>query len=289
MDRIKRVPCIIQPKITGCGMSYIIQIKDASFILIDGGAYHEEDAECLYELLRKNTPEGQKPVISMWMFSHPHFDHIGLATEFICQKAYDIEIKSFAYQFPDCEKINTMEDDIEMKKSIAVLENNMAEYHPKAVVYTLHSRQKYNFEGVEIEILWTGEDIYPYKALHYNDLSAAWRMTFDGGKTFLVLGDCFTYSCQQMEQAYGDYLKSDILQLTHHGLCGGDKKLYQRIDPEICFWAVEEERFMGIRQGDVVHHCLGEGNCDYNAWIRDENIRVRKHYHHSATTAIYLD
>lgn len=269
-------------------MSYIIQLTDASFIVIDGGYYNDADVQYLYELLRKKTAKNQKPVISVWMFTHPHLDHIELATEFIREKSGAVDIKAFSYQFPDCDKMNTQENDLEMKRAIALLESNIACYHPNAAVYTLHTGQNYYFPGVEIEILWTGEDIYPYKANHYNDVSAVWRMKFENGKTFLVLGDSFNYSCRQLVQTYGEYLKSDILQLTHHGLLGGDKELYQLIDPEICFWAISEERFWGIRPGDKIQYCLGEGDCDYNAWIRDESIRVRKHYHQGVTTVINM-
>jgi beta-lactamase superfamily II metal-dependent hydrolase len=79
----------------------------------------------------------------------------------------------------------------------------------------------------------------------YNGTSAAWRVTFDDGTAFLVLGDCDNYACREIAAMYGDYVKSDILQVTHHGLMGGDKTLYQFIDPQICFWATPEERFLG--------------------------------------------
>ena len=281
---------IIQPKLTGGGMSYIVQLADTSFIIVDGGSYNEDDVRELYRLLREYTPKDHMPEISMWMFTHSHFDHIELATEFICAKAADVKIKAFAYQFSFSNNLNIQKSvQEEMNRTIGVLEGNIARYYPDAAIHTIHTGQHYNFPGLQIEILWTGEDIYPYIANHYNDLSAAWRMHFKNGKSFLILGDCFNYSCKQLVKTYGEYLKSDILQLTHHGLLGGDKELYQLIDPDICFWAVSEERFLGTRPGDKIQYCLGEGGCDYNAWIRDESIRVRKHYHQSVTTVINMD
>ena len=91
-----------------------------------------------------------------------------------------------------------------------------------------------------------------------------------------------------MELRYGDYVKSDILQLTHHRLIGGDKRLYQCIDPSICFWSTSKERFLGNKPNQRYQWCLGEGGCDYNAFLRDEKIKKRTHYHASATTTIYL-
>ena len=105
----------------------------------------------------------------------------------------------------------------------------------------------------------------------------------------MILGDCMKRECRQLAHTYGDYLKSDILQLTHHGLIGGDKELYQLIDPEICFWATRENRFDGTAGGQKYQWCLGEGGCDYNTWIRDPKIRVRRHYHQGNTTSISVE
>lgn len=282
------IPSIAQLSITD-GLSHVVQLADASFIVIDGGYYHDVDLQCLYEFLVEKTPNGKKPIISAWMFTHSHDDHIQLATEFIREKADAVDVKAFIYQFPNCDEMHTREDDIQMKRDIEHLEKNIATFYPEALVYTLHTGQTYYFRGVEIEILFGAEDIYPYEAAHYNDVSAAWRIKFDNGKTFLMLGDCFSYSCKQLADTYGDYLKSDILQLTHHGLLGGNKELYQYIDPEICLWATSEDRFLGECKTHKFRYCLGEGGCDYNAWIRDSSIRVRKHYHAGKTTVLQVD
>ncbi len=123
------------------------------------------------------------------------------------------------------------------------------------------------------------------------------RFTFDNGKTFTVLGDGTEQTSKQVASTYKEYLKSDILQLAHHGLIGGDKTLYSYIDPSICFWATSKERFEGNydtnKDGKVtsadVQHCLGQGGCDYNAYIRNESIRVRTHYHAGETFVVSID
>ena len=35
---------------------------------------------------------------------------------------------------------------------------------------------------------------------------------------------------------HGDYLKSDIVQMAHHGHVGVRKDVYEAIDPEVCIW-----------------------------------------------------
>lgn len=284
-DRDGILPTVTQPELKS-GLSCVFRLGDGSFILIDGGTYDPEDARRLLDLLVSNTRPGTKPVIAAWMFTHPHSDHIGLATGFIRENARKVEIRAFAYQFPQEQWMDTSLESEREKKGVASLEKSIADFFPEAVVYTLHTGQIYSFKGVDIEILCTGDDIYPALPVSYNDVSAAWRMGFAGGKTVMILGDCMHRECRQLAHTYGDYLKSDILQVTHHGLIGGDKRLYQLIDPEICFWAVGEARFLGTQPGQTYQWCLGEGGCDYNAWLRDE--KARRHYHQSTTTTLSL-
>jgi len=287
--RERNTPILIQPKLV-CGMSYVIRLRDGSFIVMDGGAYNAEDMQYLYNLLLERSSANQKIVISAWMFTHPHYDHIELASYFIRKYAKEVDIQSFMYQFPDCEKLGALYPGEEwVIEDVRLLEESITACYPNTSVYTLHTGQKYYFKGVEIEILFTAEDVFPYKFNSYNDTSAAWRVKFDNGTTFLVLGDCMSYACGKIADMYGDYIKSDILQLTHHGLLGGDKKLYQLVDPKICFWATSKERFLGDWPNEKYHYCLGEGPCDYNAWIRDSSIREREHYHHSVTTELTMD
>lgn len=280
------IPSISQMQVEN-GMSYVIQLKDGSFIVIDGGVYGWSDSKRLYDFLMEKTPKEQ-PVIAAWMFTHPDPDHIELAREFISRYAGQVVIEAFAYNFPDCDVMDTKQDDQTIKLSIKVLEKNITDNYPDAITYTLHTGQVYYFKGVEIEILLTEEDVYPIQPSVYNDTSAAWRLSFDSGERFMVLGDCMHQVTEQLAATYGDYLKSDILQLAHHGLIGGDKELYQFIDPAVCFWATTEDRFNGTYTGEKYHWCLGEGGCDYNAWIRDETIRVREHYHNGVTTTLLM-
>lgn len=282
------VPTITQMQLAS-GMSYVTQLPDGSFIVMDGGNYKCGDVQRLYEFMANHSKDGNKPVIAAWMFTHPHRDHISIAAEFIREHVAHVDIKAFAYQFQDPDWMNTSLESEEEKQGVSRLENAIAECYPEAVIYTLHTGQIYYFKGLEIEILCTGDDIYPAVPLTYNDVSAAWRMTFDNGKTVMILGDCMQRECRQLAHTYGDYLKSDILQVTHHGLIGGDKGLYQLIDPEICFWPTRENRFNGTASGQKYQWCLGEGGCDYNTWIRDSKIRVRKHYNNSTTTTISME
>lgn len=281
-------PTFTQMRLRGGGMSYVTRLSDGRFIIVDGGAYNAEDCLQLYEFLEVNSLQ-KIPTVALWIFTHSHFDHIGLATQFIASNKDKVNVQAFAYQFPDCDKINVAMESVEiMKKDILLLEERIQSSYPNASVYTLHTGQSYYYSGVEIEILWTVDDTYPSNYTSFNDLSIALRMKFRSGKSILLLGDCMHEACRRLAHTYGDYLKSDILQVAHHGLIGGDRELYELIDSEICLWATPEKRFLGIEQGERYQWCLGEGGCDYNAYLRDEKIRKRIHYHGSITTTIKI-
>ena len=91
-----------------------------------------------------------------------------------------------------------------------------------------------------------------------------------------------------------EFLKAGVMQPIHHGLLGGNLDLYKAIDPDICLWPSPKERFAGtwidprrVAEGKpTVQYCIGEGGCDYNTWLRDDNIKKRKHFHAGMTTTI---
>jgi hypothetical protein len=86
-----------------------------------------------------------------------------------------------------------------------------------------------------------------------------------------------------MADTFGDYLKSDMLQLAHHGSNGACLDLYKRIDPDVCFWACSKTSY----ETNPKQLGTAEG-FEFNAYIRDASIRVREHYHNSMTTVITL-
>ena len=287
---------VAQIDVGGLGMSYVIQLKDYSFIVVDGGTEDAENVKKLYDYIVDKTPSGKKPTIECWIFTHADPDHIGAPHAFLDKYMENVSLKSVAYNFPDCSVQDTSQNDEEIGASIFALENLINRFYG-ATVYNVHTGQKLHFKGCEIEVLFTEEDIYPRMPANYNDTSLMMRFTFDSGKTFMLLGDSTVKNSKQLAATYGDYLKSDILQLAHHGLVGGDKQLYMYIDPEICFWATGQERFEGNwdtnKDGKVnandVQHCLGQGGCDYNKYIRDDSIRRRTHYHGGQLFVVTVD
>lgn len=281
-------PTVTQFSLRNGGMSYAVQLADGSFLLVDGGEYDESDVETLYNFLKGHTVS-EKPTVAMWFFTHSHNDHIRLAMRFFRDYHKKVDVRAFVYQFPDCEKVTVLKESAEyMKGEIEQFEGDLKYGYPHAAVYTLHTGQVYHVCGAEMEILYSMDDTYPQSYNSFNDMSAALRLKFENGRTVLFLGDCMRDACSRILETYGSYLKSDLMQVTHHGLIGGSTELYKYVDPEICFWPVSEARFFGTYTEEAHHWCLGEGGCDYNAFLRDDSIRKRVHYPAGTVTTVFI-
>ena len=283
-------PTVTQMQLEVPGMMYVIQLADGKFIVIDGGEYGLEDTWRLHDYLIEHTPQGQKTTIASWIFTHEHPDHIELVKNFIPRYKEEIDLESVSYRFPS-EQFKTSEKENDTaavnsyKELIFIVETN----YPDAIHYQLHAGQSHYYKGMEMEILHTTEEFYPNAPSNWNDTSLAFRMIFDSGKTAIFLGDSPTLFCQILVDTYGDYVKSDVFQLTHHGLIGGNLELYQNIDPDICLWSSSEAKFNGTYPRYKYKYCLGEGGCDYNAYLRDDSIKKREHYHNGSTSTIMMD
>lgn len=240
-------------------MSYVVQLRDGSFIIIDGGTKTDTNEAVLLDYLNEKKI-GERPVIACWMITHPDPDHIALANSFIVEYASQIEIESFAYTFPKAEDIRQSE-----RTGLETHSDNwdiaMACF-PNADVYDLKTGDKLIFEDVVIDVLIDASVNTTTAKTDIdtrNDRSAAWKMTFTQGtadasddKTFMVTGDCMDDNTASRTAArltyllneYGEILKSDVLQAAHHGLAGGSSSFYNAVAPSISLFATEEERIM---------------------------------------------
>ena len=266
------------------GMSYIMQLADGTFILIDGGPANLNDEEALLTYLQSLTPAGQKPVIAAWFITHAHSDHMALANNFLNKYHALVDIRLAAYNFPLYDAVKDARDvdntPARYQPMIDLFIDSIKKYWPAAAHWVMHAGQKLYLADAEIEVFFTHENLFPGEYKWVNHTSSAFRIT-SCGKTVMIMGDCEKSLCQQMADTFGDYLKSDLLQLSHHGANGACLDLYQRIDPAVCFWACSQrkfesdERMLGIKAGH-----------EFNAYVRDASIRVREHYHSGVTTVI---
>jgi len=222
------------------GMCFIIRLEDNSFIVFDGGyaAGNNRESKNLYDILVAQTPAGQKPVIAAWIFSHAHSDHVGNFNEFALNYHDDVVIEKFYYNFPSDKDIAANSPGImgTTLKEYGITKVVMDEYYYDTPVIKVHTGNKFYVRNAEFEVLQTFEDFAPtiLPETNFNNSTTIFRM-YVGGQSTLWLGDALPAAEALMVEQFGDYLKSDVLQLAHHGI-DGSLSAYQVYDPTYCLW-----------------------------------------------------
>jgi beta-lactamase superfamily II metal-dependent hydrolase len=130
----------------------------------------------------------------------------------------------------------------------------------------VHAGTVLRFADAEIEILCTHEELYPgVLGLEYtNDTSIVSRVRL-GGQTIIFPGDMQTLESNVLVSMYGTYLKSDFVQISHHGSIKYPATLefYQMVSPTWAFFPGSKSRYAenaGTPENSYLIKRLGAGN-----------------------------
>ena len=203
------------------GMGYVIVTENGHLIVVDGG--NTCDAEAFLELLESYA--GGRPVVDKWIITHPHGDHYGALQE-ICRNmnlAYRLQVKELVYHFP--------EDYRDRRgNGIGYVYPHFEEIHEvTGAGHHLPSVDEVQeVDGMQIHYLYTPTDV----SILDNPNQLSLIFTVQGkGKKIMFTGDAYHRNMQIAVWRYGNALKSDILQLPHHGLCDtGNMDFYKKTD-----------------------------------------------------------
>lgn len=229
-----------------CGMCYVVQCPDFSFFIIDSAHMNSaEDHNRLYNFLRKLTPGGQDIEISGWFFSHAHQDHIFMFMSFLEAGFKDCRIERLYYNLPAL-TVPGSESWSDSDKQTMREFNELIDRRQDIPVVKLHTGQKFFVRNLEFDVLATHEDMYPNRLDRYNDSCAVIMMRVDNCKT-LFLGDACAEESTILVARYGAYLKSDIVQVGHHGYDSGNAGVYYSINAETALYPNKQEAYDGVK------------------------------------------
>ena len=242
---------------------YILRLADGRFLIVDGGNPTEENADEIYNFLKKNAPDADNIVIAAWYITHAHTDHCGAVEAFAGKYGNDSTIDVECFLFNPCETSEQMlYCEISYKLNMEVA---LAAYYPNVPVYKPLTGQVYTFGKTTVEILYTMSDFMPNtieyeidgKGGDYNVMSTVCIIDIDSTQDlkdrFFVMGDTTTVACNEMCYRYGDAMKCDFVQMSHHGLsvlpnakncrrhCA-TVEIYELIDPSIALWPASVEK-----------------------------------------------
>ena len=249
------------------GMSYVIRLSDGTFVVIDGGYNTDSDAKNLYSILKANNPLKGDPVISAWFITHIHIDHYGILAKFSSLYADSVTVKGFYYNFYGFDI-----DDI-YANNIPNIEKTMRSFKGAKLYSKLHSGMVMGFAGATIEVLATHEDVkqsfyvfdwdnllsgYSLKSNTFeaaNDTSTVIRLNIEGQR-IMFLADAQDGIGSALLNTYTtNYLKSDIMQMAHHGFDGVSYKVIEAINPKVILWPMDIVRYV---DGEFVAGYMGD-------------------------------
>ncbi len=217
------------------GMSYFLRLSDGRFIVIDGGAKDYDDHHKLYELLVSQCKSGEKPVIAAWFLTHAHADHFQVFLQMAEQYKSKLTIQSVVYNLPTS---NIGGIDLSY---VEYIESSINSFAGAKIIYA-RTGQKFHIGNAVIDVLFTPEDAYPTYITSGNNASVIYRITCEG-QTIMMLGDTEQLGASILCRRYSDFLKSDIMQMAHHGYTGGSNELFALIDPETVLWPCPDHWF----------------------------------------------
>ncbi len=219
------------------GYGFIIKLADGGFLIYDGGWPTETDG--LWEYLRSHSPEGKKPRVEGWILTHSHGDHYLCFLDYMKRYADKTEIKRILYSPARTECFTGGSDRTLYDKVPALAKEQGIE------LVIPYAGQLLQFPGVTLEVLLTADDWFPEKVPHDNNVSLVTRLTFPtkGGATVLMPADMMGRGCNRLVDQYGAYLKSDILQVPHHGCSGTTQEIILAADPEQVIYTTSQRFF----------------------------------------------
>lgn len=256
-DSVPKYEKIAEPSITQMTLSYsagnfglchIITLEDGSFIVYDGGGASNNDHVMLYNTLKSlNKRTDGKIVIAAWILTHEHWDHYtnfaalckNYASQIVLEGLYcNTPSGSYAYNGYNPNYYITKDFD------------NVSLALGGVKKYIMHTGMKFYIRNACIEIIYSQEDLYPTKLYFFNDCTLISRVSL-AGQTITYLGDVRYEGSDIMCSRYGNYLKSDIVQVSHHGYDGGTQEIYRLLDPDTCLWPTSMDNYKIMSSGDT--------------------------------------
>ena len=216
------------------GMGYIIQLKDGSYIVYDG-AYTEQAGKMEAYMLENHKGEG-KPIIRAWVLTHSHNDHYP-AFQTFSKRSKEKFIVEHIIVSPMNDANYFMNDPNDRDPYLSTKFSKDAARFAGAKVVFAHTGMRFTFCNLDMEILYAPESYYKTTSDlgNFNNTSIVSRL-YDKDYSALFTGDVGIQGTNLMEKFYGDYLKSDMCQISHHGVEDVPLSFYEYVKAPILFY-----------------------------------------------------
>ena len=244
--------------------SFIVTTEEGGLIVIDGG--YDFDAPKLLSKLREISGQAV-PHIDAWFFSHAHDDHISAFNKIVEDDRGEVEFDRVYYNFPSLQFFEKYESN--EAHALKKFYENLPKFADKICI--VYQSDEYEVKGAKFEYLYTADPIYKFNCI--NNSTSVFRMTL-GGKTVLFLGDLGIDAGKKLLSMQGDNLKSDMVQMAHHGQDGVDFDVYQAIAPTECIWCTPD--WLWNNDAGLGYNTHVFKTIEVRGWM--EQLGVKKNY-----------
>ena len=239
------------------GYGYLIVLEDGRFIMLDGGGIPDSSKggataanSALYALMKSryraiygtDPTEEQPIVIAAWVITHSHGDHYGVPCSFLDTYGKStVQLQYLVGNWPASNAgytLNGTDNGYMTKTGI----NRILTACPSARFLKVHTGQTYYFANIKIDVLMTPEDHNPFHIDNSNDANSVLRFcaysspTDDEPYKMIWLGDSNRQQSRWLCAMYGDFLRTDMVSLGHHGNVGCDIELYDTMQPTVAWF-----------------------------------------------------
>ncbi len=239
---------IQSPEINGQG--YVIQLSDGSFIINDGGYAHRADE--VWNVLKELNGGEEGIVIRAWVLTHAHGDHTPCFATFATKYGSKVKLELLM--------LGTVSTDHQTGNGyLTANAKKDAKNNFGAETLYVHTGMVFQYGDVTMEILFSPADLYmaePYEGygtsmIDFNNTSLVTRV-YNDDSAILLLGDMGDTAAYRMLMYYGDYLQSDMVQISHHGVEDFPLSVYSYIKAAVLFYPCSQSLYdLKDRDADV--------------------------------------
>ena len=224
------------------GMGYVVRLSDGSFIIYDGGYRHLADQ--LWNTLTELKGSEENIIIRAWIITHSHGDHYPCFIGFAEKYAHRVKLEAFMMSPANA-------DEMQDKYLSQRVFDDVRKFDGAKILY-LHTGMLFNYGEVNLEILFTADELFISESptvhgilkrqIDLNETSIVSRM-YTENSSCLFLGDAYSMEACRMIAYYGNYLRSDMCQVSHHGLEEFPLIAYRYVKAAILFYPCSQTTY----------------------------------------------